>query len=416
MKLLSTVLIVLTWGTTSFALDLAEMQSMALDNRKVIQQYLTSLEQSEQDTIRAKGSYYPSVDIGYTVNSLDEATIQEHEENSVIFGRVSYRLFSGFRDKFNVRSSELLQTVEQFKLSGIEQDVQLAVSLAYLEVYERLANKKVAESAFETLEKVYRDGESRYQVGLIGKNELLTFRVDYDNADITLKAADAGLRKSVNDLSRQVGSTIVFDQLEFKEFTELPPLVNRLEYRSKMLSNRSEIKALEAVIEANQALYEAERSEYYPKIDAVGSYRRYDNDYINGNGDEDEDELRAQLVMTMNLFQGFSTEATVARAKLETRSAQYELEELKETFTTGLDNLHIDFEVSLDNVEVANRSIEQAEENLRITQLKYDEGLQRESDLLDAITSLSRAQYNYVTVIRTVFLNNFRLIRMVDGF
>ncbi|EKD39977.1 MAG: TolC, partial [uncultured bacterium] len=72
--------------------------------------------------------------------------------------------------------------------------------------------------------------------------------------------------------------------------------------------------------------------------------------------------------------------------------------------------------VSLENVEVATRSIEQAQENLRITQLKYDEGLQRESDLLDAITSLSRSRYNHVAVQRTAFANKFRLTRMIDGF
>jgi outer membrane protein TolC len=129
----------------------------------------------------------------------------------------------------------------------------------------------------------------------------------------------------------------------------------------------------------------------------------------------EDEELRAQLVMSMNLFQGFTTEARVARAKLETRSVQYELAELKNDLVTDLSNLHIDFEVSLENVEIAKRSIEQAEENLRITQLKYAEGLQRESDLLDAITNLSRAQYNLVVVMRTAFSNNFQLIRMVDG-
>lgn len=416
MKLFNIVLLLIFFQSSAYAIDLVQMQEMALGNRKVVQQYITGLEQSEKDVIRAKGGYYPSVDIGYTVNSLDEATVAEHEKNSVIFGRVSYTLFTGFRDKYNIRSTEMLKAVEEYKLSGIRQDIQLAVALAYLEVYERLANRKVAESAFETLGKVYRDGESRYQVGLIGKNELLKFRVDYDNADITMKAADAGLRKSINDLSRQVGSRIAFEQLDFEDFSELPPLVDQEKYTAQMLTTRSEIKALESVIEANRAVAQAEASGYYPQVDAVGSYRRYDDDYINGNGDEDEDELRAQLVMSMNLFQGFTIEATVAKAKLETRSTQYELDELKETFSTALANLHIDFEVSLENVVVANRSIEQAEENLRITQLKYDEGLQRESDLLDAITSLSRAQYNYVAVLRTVFLNNFRLTRMIDGF
>ncbi|MFW2365035.1 MAG: TolC family protein [Desulforhopalus sp.] len=416
MKLLSLIIPLIFSATTVFGLDLVQMQKMALENREVIQRYVTKLEQSEKDIIRAKGLYYPSVDIGYTANSLDEGSLIEESENSVATGRISWNIFSGFRDKYNLQSAEKQKEVEQYRLQGIEQDIQLDVALAYLLVYERLANRKVAESAFETLQKVYGDGENRFQVGLIGKNELLKFRVDYDNADITLKAANAGLEKSLNVLARQVGSPIGFDALDFADFSELPPQIDREEYTQKMLAERSEIKTLEAVIEANDARAKAELGGYYPQVDIAGIYRKYDDDYINGSGSVEDDELRAQMVLSMNLFRGFTTEATVARAKLETRAIQYELDELKNSLLTELNNLYIDFEVSFENVEIANRSIEQAEENLRITQLKYDEGLQRESDLLDAITSLSRAQYNYVAVIRTLFLNDFSLTRMIGGF
>jgi outer membrane protein len=72
--------------------------------------------------------------------------------------------------------------------------------------------------------------------------------------------------------------------------------------------------------------------------------------------------------------------------------------------------------VSLDNINVADENIKHAKENLRVTQLKYNEGLQRESDLLDAITNLSRARYNYVSVNRGAFLNHFQILRMVEGF
>ena len=129
---------------------------------------------------------------------MNEARLTEDKDNSVAVGRISWNIFSGFRDKYNVQSAEKLKQVEQFKLKGVRQDIQLDVALAYLAVSERRANREVAEAAYLTLEKFYRDGESRYQVGLIGKNDLLKFRVDYDNADITLKAADAGLKKSVN--------------------------------------------------------------------------------------------------------------------------------------------------------------------------------------------------------------------------
>ena len=416
MKLINALTLLLFCSSSAFAVSLTEMQEMALGNRKVIQQYVTSLEKSKEDITLAKSPYYPSVDVAYTVNTLDEATPFEEDQNSTIYGAVSYNLFAGFRDKYNIESAELFKAVQEYGLEGIQQDLQLTVALAYLSVYERLANKKVAQSAFETLGKVYRDGESRYEVGLIGKNELLKFRVDYDNADITLKAAEAGLKKSINVLSRQVGSRLEFGDLDFAEFKELPPLMDKDAYTKTMLETRSEIKALESLIGVSEAQVERDKSDYYPKVDLVGSYGFYDDDFISGSGQYNDDELRAQVVFSMNLFRGFSTQSNVTKSKLSARSGRYELEELKDSFTNDLDNLFIDFEVSLENVNVAARSIEQAEENLRITQLKYDEGLQRESDLLDAITSLSRAQFNYVAVMRTAYSNDFQLTRMVDGF
>lgn len=417
MKLYSLFFTLVLCASNVYAIDLAEMQTMALEKREVIRQYITSLEQSDQDIVLAKGGYYPSVDVSYAVNSLDEPSISgENEENSVLVGSVSWNVFAGFRDKFRVQSAEKMREVARFQLDAIKQDIQLNVALAYLGVSERRANLEVAKAAFQTLEKVYRDGDSRFQVGLIGKNELLKFRVDYDNADITLKAAEAGLKKSVNGLSRQVGSEINYSDLDFADFNELPPLNEKESYVIKMLTKKNEIKALEAVIEATSAQSKAESSGYYPKVDLVGSYKNYDDEYINGSGSMEDDELRAQLVLSMNLFRGFTTQAAVAKARLESRSAQYQLDELKNDLLTELSNLYIDFQVSLENVVVAKRSIEQAEENLRITQLKYKEGLQRESDLLDAITSLSRAKYNHVAVSRTAFLKNFQLIRMVDGF
>ncbi|MBU1566872.1 MAG: TolC family protein [Proteobacteria bacterium] len=416
MKQCSLALVFLFCATCSQAMDLVGMQAMALNNREVVQQYMTVLLQSEKEIVRAKGGYYPSVDLSYTSNVLDEDSLFEKKENSVALGKISWNLFAGFRDKYGLHSAEMLREVERYKLQGVRQDLQLNVALAYLAVFERRANRSVAESAFQALGKIYKDGESRFQVGLIGKNELLKFRVDYDNADITFKSADAGLQKSVNDLSRQVGSEISLADLDFADFDNLPPLADREQYIEKMLVERSEIKAMEAVIAATSAQAQAAKGGYYPRVDAVGSYRRYDDNFIVGNGSIDDEELRAQLVMSMNLYQGNNTEATVAKALLQARSQQYELQELKHGLVNELGNLFVDLQVNLDNVLVAKRSIEQAEENLRITQLKYDEGLQRESDLLDAITSLSRAQYNHVAVIRTVFTNHFRLTRMIGGF
>ncbi len=401
---------------TVYGVGLSEMQEIALGKRQIIKRYITNLEKSEKDITRAKGGYYPSLDLRYTLNSLDESSTTEAEENSVATGIVSWNLFSGFEDKYTLASAKLLREVETSRLRSIRQDIQLNVALRYLTVFERQANLQVTQDAVVTLEKIYRDGQSRLEVGLIDRNELLKFKVDLDNAEITMKAARASLDRSVLLLAREIDARLEFGELTFTEFTTIPALGNQEESETRMLASRSEIKVLQGLLDAASMQVKAEYGGYYPQIDIEGSYRKYDDDFVNGNGDNDAEELRAQLVVSMNLFNGYTDKADVAKAKLEVRGLQYDLAELKDTLITELKNLYIDFEVSLDNVSVAEQNIRLAKESLRITQLKYDEGLQRESDLLDAITNLSRARFNYVSVIRTVFDNYFRINRMVESY
>ena len=138
MKLINAFILLLFCCASAEAIDLTEMQKMALGNRQVVQQYVTRLAKSEEDITLAKSPNLPSVDIAYTVNSLNENGLYEDKENSVLYGSVSYNIFAGFRDKYNIESADMLRAVEEYSLGGIQQDLQLSVALAYLSVYERL--------------------------------------------------------------------------------------------------------------------------------------------------------------------------------------------------------------------------------------------------------------------------------------
>jgi len=415
MRLFSFIVLLVLSASTAYCMSLDEMQDAALEKRELVKRFMINLEKSERDIGLARSGYYPSVDLSYQTNTLDEDATFEAEENSVLYGAVTWNLFRGFRDKYQIQSAELFNEVEDHQLNGIKQDIRLDVALRYLDVYERRANLEVAKKNYETLDKIYRDGENRLDVGLIDRNELLKFKVDLNNSIITTEAARAGLEKSVNNLGRTIGESVQLGSLDFGEFKDIPENEEYENSERLMLENRSELLALRKLVDASLYQVKVEESDYYPKVGVVGSYRKYDDDYLNGNGNVEDDELRAQLVLSINLFQGLFTEESVAKARLENRGLQYDLDELTDTFKNELKNLHIDYAVSLRNVNVALISIEQAEENLRITRLKYDEGLQRESDLLDAVTNLSRAQYDYVAVVRTVFLNRFRILRMIEA-
>lgn len=403
-------------ANTTHAVTLNDLQQMALKNREVVERYKVNLEKGEKGVTLARSGYYPSLDVAYVENRLNRDSVFEEKENSLFSGTVTWNIFAGFRDKYSIKSAKFLRDVESYKLQEIEQDVQLNVALRYVGIFERQASLQVAEDLYSSLLRAYKDTENRYDVGLINKNELLKIKVDLDNAEIGQKLAQTEVIKSIRLLQRELDMEIKPEELTFSEFDQLPNLEGPEQYEEKMLEQRGDIKIIEESYQAAEMTAKAERSLYFPRVDISSSYLKYDYELPDATGGSYDDEVRHQLMLSINLFDGFSSTSRIGQARLEARGVHYDLEELKKQLTTELRNLYSDYEVSKSNVTVAETSIDQANENLRIAQLSYKEGLTTSTDLLDAIANLSRAKYNYVAAKRDLFANYYRLTRAVSGF
>jgi outer membrane protein TolC len=413
MKTIKLILLLVLMSGVARAADLAELQEQALANREVIQRYAANLEKSRTNETLARSGFYPALDVGYTANWLDEPTVFEDRESRFASGTVSWNVFAGLRDKYNLQSAAQLSQAEAYRLRGLKQDIKLAVALRYLAIYDRQASLVVAEDAAATLNKLAEDAVNRLAVGLIRKSEMLKFKVDLDNAIIARKKARAELDKSLALLQREIGREVEPAGLRFREFADPPPGLDQAEYEAAMLAQRSELKYLEEIAGAAALRVKVERARYYPSVNLAGIYRKYD-DPVNAAG-ADDDELRAQLSLSINLFDGFGKKARIGAATLEEQGLRYDLAEARRDFTVQLQNLFLDYRVNGDNVAVAAGSIAQAEENLRVNRLSYEEGATRESEVLDAIANLSRARFNFVAAKSEGFANYFQIVRAAEG-
>lgn len=413
MKIINLVLAMLFAGGVAQAADLAELQALALANREVIQRYVNNVEKSRANETLARSGFYPSLDLGYTANWLDEASSFEDKENRFATGTVSWNIFAGFRDKYNIKSAELLRQAEGYRLQGLKQDIKLAVALRYLAIHDRQASLKVAEDLAAMLTKLAADAVNRLEVGLIQKSEMLKFKVDLDNAIIARQKARAELDKSIAFLQREIGVGVEVADLRFAEFTNLPPVLEEGVYAEEMLVKRSEIRFLEEIIGAAALKVKSERALYYPRVNLAGIYKKYDDPVSAAT--IDDDEFRTQLTLSLNIFDGFNKKARVGAAALEEQGLRYDLAETRRDFTLQLQNRFLDYQVSSANVAVAASSIDQAEENLRVSRLVYDEGAATESEVLDAIANLSRAKFNFVAAKSESFANYYQIVRAVEG-
>lgn len=415
MKALNLFLLILLLTTNCLGADLADLQALATANRQLVEKFRENVAKAEQDQALTRSPYYPSVDISYAANLLDHDTITEHRENSVVYGVVRWNVFSGWRDRYGLRAVQWLAEAEAGKLAAINADIRLRVALRYLAITTAQANLQVAQDSYANLAKVHHDGEKRFQVGLIRKNDLLKFQVDLDNAGISVKKAEAEVERGWRLLAREVGAKVDRADLSFGAFAVLPGIANLAELEKQLLAQRSELKILAKQAAAADEQVMSEKAGQYPRVDLLGSYRRYEDHISTGFGDHAQEEFRNQLVLSYNLFDGYARQARVAKAGMQARTVRHDLAELQADLLTDLRNLYQDYLVAVDNVAAAGAGIGQAEENLRITKLAYDEGLETEADLLSAIANLSRAQSNLAAAKWAVFDNYFRILRTIEA-
>jgi outer membrane protein TolC len=396
--------------------SLSELQEKAIANRRLVEKYRLDVEKGQLDETIARNAFLPSVDAAYTANRLDEDSMSENSENSALAGSITYNIFSGFKKTYDLQSAELVKKSKDYELESIIQDIKYSVAARYLDIFGKKNNLKVAEDEYKLLKKRYEDANNMYHVGLTKKNDLLKIQVELDNAEQNMKKAEAELTKSVNRIELETNSAVDPAELKFNEFDSRPEVKSSSLYESEMLEKRSDIKAVEMVLQAKHAAVESVRAAYYPSVDISGSYKKYGDNYIWGQGSESEDEIRVQLTAKMNLFNGYKTDDAVKKAHIDVKMVENDLYELKQNLGTELKNTLLDYDVALKNLKVAESSISQADENLRITDVSFKEGVETAAEVLDAIFYLSRAKYNFINARNELFLDYYKLQRMINGF
>ena len=191
-------LVILLAAVNTFAMSLDELKKKAVENRPILQKYRFDTEISSENVRYQKGEFMPSADTGYQYNQLDEDTMFDNSENSNLFVSLSYNLFDGFRDKYNLKSAKEMKNVSMFELKSQRQDIKLDVAVAYLNVYRNQRYLDVRRSAYKLYQKEYENAKLKYDVGVIQWSEVLKIKVEMDNAKQELMKAQAELDKSLN--------------------------------------------------------------------------------------------------------------------------------------------------------------------------------------------------------------------------
>ena len=108
-----------------------------------------------------------------------------------------------------------------------------------------------------------------------------------------------------------------------------------------------------------------------------------------------DDWLQGGVVLTIPIFDGYSTPTRLRRKEKEIAQAVDVHDDRMDDIVLEVKKAHLNVRDAGARIPVAQKSIDQAQDNLRITRDQYAEGWLTSADVLREADRLSRTRVNY---------------------
>ena len=381
-------------STSANALSLEEAVNIALENNHTLQMKDYDYKVSQKNIELNNANYLPKLDLSYSYNQKDKILSSQEKKEASFSATISYNLFNGFKDISNKESSKYLSKSSKYSLEALKQDTILNTKKSYINYLDKKNLEKTYENEYKLFSRQYEDTQNMYNQGLVSKNNLLQVKVNMSNAKQNLVRAKANTNIAKLELSNILGGMdLSSDSIEnLKEISISKSIANK-----NLLEKRSELQALKMNIESLKKQKSANDSSYYPKIDTSFSYNRYYEDlsFTNNESLGINSQNIAKLSATWNLYNGGKDSAQNSIYKIQISKLMSQLAKTKLDINIQYENAKADLEVSLDNFQTANISLEQAKENYKLVSIRFKEGLSSTSDLIEANTLLTSSNQRY---------------------
>ena len=395
-------------------LTLEKVRQLALENNRQFQTAQKELDRSHGEIISARSAALPqiSIDGRYTRNlTTPQIFPSELGGGNVSFNfpglnnndfdlslSITQPLYSGGKVGSAYSIAKIYEKYTKEKVNEVEDEIVFGAESMFYQAILAGSNLDVLKSAEEQLSYNLDVVEKYFDQGMVSEYELLRARVEKLNLEPKLIAAESQVSLTRKKLKSFVGIaldeeiTLVSDYSD-TTITDLPSLDSLV---GLALNNRPEIRQARLQKEGYQkAVRVAKGNWIYPNISlsTAYSFSAYSDDFKIQER-ETSKSWSASVLLNIPIFDGGRTIGEVRKAKTDYYQAVLAEEQ-------AYDDIRLEVQQAYDNLMMARRAmesqketIEQAEEGLRIANLRYESGVGTQLEVLSAQTALTDARNN----------------------
>ncbi|HEX4879296.1 MAG TPA: efflux transporter outer membrane subunit [Limnobacter sp.] len=302
-----------------------------------------------------------------------------------------------------------------YNLRGARLSVAATAASLYTQVRVLGLQERVLEQTLVSREAAFKLAKQRYDVGLTNELQLRQTEAEYESVRAQLPDTREALARAQNALAVVVGGNppeapaLVVDNLQLTKLFILPA-----DTPSALLLRRPDLAAAEQQLLAGEANLDAARKAFFPSISLSGFAGResamLDNLFT---GPAKIWNFQAQI--TQPIFQAgrLFDERDAAVARRNQAVLQYEAS-IRTAFQEVYDAIVAQREAR-ERLEARQKQVQSLQEVVRLAQLRVDNGVSNQLELLDAQRNLLAAQLSWASAWQSQQGASLAMIRALGG-
>lgn len=379
----------------SVALTLEESIDMALNNNKSIKISGTEVETAKWTLEEAKGN--KGFSLGYThtdgrgssTNVLGTTTIDNSFANQLT---LKYPIYTGGALEGTIDKAKIGTEIADFSLENTKQQVKLDATTAYFNILKTANLVQVGEESVNSLNGHLKNVNAQYTVGTVAKSDVLRSEVELADAQQNLIIYKNNYELAMSNFNNIVGMPLdtivnISDELKYGQYDL--SLAESIDYA---LTHRPDGIMAQKNIDAAKAAIDVAKASGRPNV-YMAAGENWKSDKFPG---DDNNTWSVGLTTTWNVFDNNVTRAQIKQAEVAMMKTMEQEQQKKDSIQLEVRQAYLNMNEAEQRIQTSQVSVEKAQEDFKIAQVRYSAGVGTNLDVIDAQVALTSAQTNYI--------------------
>ena len=411
------------------ALPLKQAIQLALQNNKGIKLADSRIQAAEARAQEAKDRSLPQANasLSYSRYSLTGPfSFGKGDDGKALFGipagafnatmggaTVSKEVFGGFAEKSAEKSADLLAKASHLDTQRNRSELVYTVTDAYYNLVKLARSVDVIEQNIRQFDEREREAQNLQKEGVVTANEVLKIQLQKNNLQLSRLQVEKARQTALYNFNLLVGlpdnQVIAIDTTLANPAAVAEPLTAFLD---RAVQTRPEVEASALRVQSAQQMLRNTKSVMYPHLGVSTGYN-----YINPSArliPEANSFISAWNVgagLTYNIGSLYNLKGKLHSAQTAIDQAALQGQQQNDQIRSEVVTAYNNYQLALEQQNVIRTAVGQAQENYRLTESRFRNGLVGSTDFLEANGFLIQAQLNVINATVDAQLAYQRLLK-----